>query len=75
MVLAGIFSAGAGAGAGAIVRDGTDASPLLGRLLEELRDLFAAEVLEKWLDPTDLPAPPARARLLEMRRGGDVVGR
>jgi len=51
MVLAGIFAAGAGAGA--IVRDGTDASPLLGRLLEELRDLFAAEVLSL-LDPTDL---------------------
>ena len=51
MVLAGIFSAGAGADA--IVRDGTDASPLLGRLLAELRDLFAAEVLPL-LDPTDL---------------------
>jgi hypothetical protein len=49
MVLAGIFIAGSGA----IVRDGTDASPLLGRLLEELRDLFAAEVLSL-LDPTDL---------------------
>ena len=51
MVMAGIFSAGAGAGT--IVRDGTDASPLLGRLLEELHDLFAAEVLSV-LDPTDL---------------------
>ena len=50
MTLAGIFSAGAGA----IVRDGTDASTLLGRLLEELHGLFATEVLEKWLDPTDL---------------------
>jgi hypothetical protein len=51
LTLAGIFSAGADAGA--IVRDGTDASPLLGRLLEELHDLFAAEVLSV-LDPTDL---------------------
>ena len=49
MVLAGIFAAGAGA----IVRDGTDASPLLGRLLGELNDLFAAEVLSL-LNPTDL---------------------
>ena len=54
MVLAGIFAAGAGAGAGPIVRAGTDASPLLGRLLdEELHDLFAAEVLPL-LDHTDL---------------------
>jgi hypothetical protein len=49
MVLAGIFSAGPGA----IVRDGTDASPLLGRLLGELHNLFAAEVLPL-LDSTDL---------------------
>ena len=55
MVLAGIFSAAAAAGAdaGEIVRDGIDASPLLGRLLGELRDLFATEVLPL-LDPTDL---------------------
>jgi len=56
MVLAGIFLADAGAGAPgaiAIVRDGTDGSPLLGRLLQELRYLFAAEVLSL-LDPMDL---------------------
>jgi hypothetical protein len=58
MVLAGIFAAEVlaglfAAGAGAIVRDGTDASPLLGRLLGELHDLFATEVLPL-LDPTDI---------------------
>jgi hypothetical protein len=37
----------------AVVRDGTAGSPLLGRLLEELPDVFAREVLAKWLTPTD----------------------
>jgi hypothetical protein len=41
------------AAAPAIVRDGTDASPLLGRLLVEWSDGFAKEVLDKCLDPTD----------------------
>jgi len=41
------------AAATAIVRDGTNASPLLGRLLQELSAVFQREVLEKWLDPTE----------------------
>ena len=49
MALARIISAGAGAA----VRDGTAASPLLGPLLNEWGDVFAMEVLKKWLDPTD----------------------
>ena len=39
------------AAAGAIVRDGLIASPLLGRLVVEWDDVFQNEVLEKWLDP------------------------
>ena len=35
------------------VRDGTAASPLLGPLLDKWGDVFAMEVLQKWLDPTD----------------------
>jgi hypothetical protein len=42
------------ASAPAIVRDGADASPLLGRLVLEWGDVFREEVLKKWLDPTDL---------------------
>jgi hypothetical protein len=38
----------------AIVRDGTDASPLLGGLMVEWPDVFREEVLKKWLDSTDL---------------------
>ena len=41
------------AAAHAIVRDGADASPLLGRLILEWSDVFREEVLKKWLDPTD----------------------
>jgi hypothetical protein len=41
------------AGALEIVRDGADASPLLGGLME-YRDIFRERVLKKWLDPTDL---------------------
>jgi hypothetical protein len=37
-----------------IVRDGADASPLLGGLMVEWSDVFREEVLKKWLDPTDL---------------------
>jgi len=37
-----------------LARDGTDASPLLGRLLEELGPVFEKEVLKKWLSPTDV---------------------
>jgi len=37
----------------AILRDGTNASPLLGPLLGEWGDVFAMEVLKKWLGPTD----------------------
>ena len=37
----------------AIVRDGTVASPLLGPLLDEWGDVFAEEVLKRWLNPTD----------------------
>jgi len=37
-----------------IVRDGADASPLLGGLMVEWADVFREEVLKKWLDPTDL---------------------
>jgi hypothetical protein len=37
-----------------IVRDGADASPLLGRMMVEWGDVFREEVLKKWLDPTDL---------------------
>ena len=36
----------------AIALDGTDASPLLGRLLVDLPDVFE-EVLKKWLAPTE----------------------
>ena len=38
----------------AIVRDGADASPLLGGLMVEWSDVFREEVLKKWLDPMDL---------------------
>jgi hypothetical protein len=55
MVLGRIFSASARADVGGVRRDGTDASPLLGGLLEgEWRHVFVTEVLEKWLDPTYL---------------------
>jgi hypothetical protein len=37
-----------------IVRDGADASPLLGGLMVEWADVFREEVLKKSLDPTDL---------------------
>ena len=46
-------SAPAPAPASAIVRDGTAASPLLGRMLVEWPDVLREEVLKKWLDPTD----------------------
>jgi hypothetical protein len=36
-----------------IVRDGADASPLLGGLTVKWCDVFREEVLKKWLDPTD----------------------
>jgi hypothetical protein len=41
------------ASAPAPVRDGADASPLLGRMLKEYPDVFEREVLKKRLDPTD----------------------
>jgi len=49
-----VGSSSTAAAAPAIVRDGADASPLLGRLMVEWADVFREEVLKKWLDPTDL---------------------
>jgi len=55
----------------AIVR-GTAASPLLGPLLDEWPDVFHMEMLEEMAKLHRLH--PARARVLEVRRGGGIGG-
>ena len=43
-----------GAGGWGVVVDAHADSPLLGPLLDDTGELFEAEVLKKWLNPTDI---------------------
>jgi hypothetical protein len=58
------------ASAPVIIRDGADASPLLGRLMVEWTDVFREELLKNRLDPTDCSRAHAGSAARRWRRRG-----